>query len=93
LRNDIAQRRRVSETRKTPLQRFRKLIGDLGARKLRDMIITPTNHPQKTETDAEKVHRGDVNTGFRISGEDFGFHDILGSSVFLDNIINKVTYH
>jgi hypothetical protein len=93
LRNDIAQRRRVSETRKTPLQRFRKLIGDLGARKLRDMIITPKNHPQKTETDAEKVHRGDVNSGFRISGKDFGFHDILGSSLFLEDITRRLNYH
>ncbi len=34
-----------------------------------------------------RVRQGKVSTGFKVSGEDFGFHDILACAQFLDRVL------
>jgi glycosyltransferase involved in cell wall biosynthesis len=86
LRNEILQRERAFEIKKTRWEKFRSLLGDLGLRKIKEKVTAPRNLKQRTNIGAQKIQRGDVKSGFRISGEDFGFHDILGVSEFLTRI-------
>jgi len=36
-----------------------------------------------------RVRRGNVSAGFKVSGEDFGFHDILGCAGFLERVLPR----
>ena len=62
-------------------KRLRSIIGDLGARRVRERI--------RTHQLAERLEQGEAHSGFRASGNDFGFHDILGCTEFLTrNIVS-----
>ena len=65
--------------KKTLWGRTRSTIGDLGARGLRDRI---RNYQQN-----RKVKRGEVRSGFAVSGADFGFYDILECAEFLRRVV------
>jgi glycosyltransferase involved in cell wall biosynthesis len=56
--------------------RIRRSIGDLGLRDLRDRRINRL-----------KVRRGDIRTGFTISGYDFGFSNIVECADAVERII------
>jgi len=75
--------------RKTPWKRIRSKIGDLGARKIRDRMRRNEEVRTRTLQDGDKVKHGEVYSGFRISGADFEFNNILGCSDFLERIISK----
>ena len=61
---------------KTTLKgRIRSKIGDLGARTVRERIAAYQL--------AQKLERGGARTGFKASGKDFGFSDILECVEFL----------
>ena len=70
-----------------PWIRLRGKIGDMGLRQLRDRLEAHRLAKGRLSRDAEKVHRGDVRTGFRISGADFGFRDIVAAADFLSTIM------
>ena len=65
---------------------LRSSIGDLGLRRIRARIRDPRRIRERTFQDGRKVKQGEVKTGFRISGNDFGFQDILGCAEFLAGI-------
>jgi hypothetical protein len=62
-------------------QRSRSLIGSIGVRVLRQRMMAYEN--------VRKVKRGEVRSGFNISGADFRFYDILGCAAFLKGIISS----
>jgi len=91
LMNEISRRENLlgKERKKTLWRRARSKIGDLGVRKIKERIRIPIKVRKITSADAQKVNRGEVNTGLRISGVDFGFHDILGCAKLLSRIITE----
>ena len=87
LKKEISQRQQL--VKKPFWRRVRSQIGDLGAYRLTEKVRMPKKIRKITSTGAEKVRRGEVNTGLKISGADFGFHDILGAAKFLTGFIPK----
>jgi len=81
LKQEVLQRQQL--TKKTLWKRVRSQIGDIGAYRLTEKIRIPMRIKKITTAGAEKVRRGEVNTGLKISGTDFDFHDILGAARFL----------
>jgi hypothetical protein len=61
---------------RTPWRRLRTLVGDLGARRLRKWV-----------TSAPKAASRDIHPGFRVSGADSGFQDILGCAALLTRVL------
>ena len=57
-------------------QRVRKSIGDVGLRDLRDR-----------KANRVKVQGGDIRSGFKISGDDFGFSNIVEAADALERLI------
>ena len=88
---EISRRKRLGgdEPQKTVWKTLRSLAGDLGLRRVRARIRNPRRVRERTIQDAQKVKQGEVKTGLRISGKDFGFHDIVGSAEFLAGIITE----
>jgi hypothetical protein len=70
---------------KTLWRRLRNAIGDLGIRRLRDEVKTRQEEKRRTSQDALKVKRGNVRSGFHVSGSDFGFYNIVECADFLTN--------
>jgi glycosyltransferase involved in cell wall biosynthesis len=66
-----------------PWMRLRGKLGDMGLRQLRDRVDARRAAKVRLSGGAEKVCRGDVRTGFRISGTRFGFCDIVAAADFL----------
>lgn len=60
-------------------QLIRAGIGKLGGRKIRDRILA---HKL-----GQKLENGEASQGFRASGDDFGFSDILGCSKFFEKYV------
>ena len=89
LKEDIFKEEREWEMarRKTPWKRIRSKIGDLGARRIRDRIRRKKEAREKALQDGQRIKGGEFYSGFRISGADFGFDDIIGCSDFLGRII------
>jgi hypothetical protein len=63
--------------RRTLLRRIRTTIGDLGGRRLRNWLNPPL-----------KPGKADFHPGFRVSGADSGFQDILGCAALLTRIMS-----
>jgi hypothetical protein len=57
-------------------QRVRRAIGDVGLRDLRDR-----------KTNRLKVQGGDIRSGFKVSGDDFGFSNIVEAADALERLI------
>ncbi len=72
---------KLMEGKETFSQRSRSLIGNLGVRALRQRM--------KTVKNARKVKRGEVRSGFNVSGSDFSFYDILGCAAFLKRVVSS----
>ncbi len=85
---EISRRERL-EPQKTVWETLRSSVGDLGLRRIRARIRKPRQVRERTIQDAQKVKQGEVKTGLRISGKDFGFHDILGCAEFLAGITTE----
>jgi glycosyltransferase involved in cell wall biosynthesis len=88
LMNEISRREPLfgKERKKTLWRRVRSKIGDLGVRQIKERIRIPIKVRKITTADAQKVKHGEVDTGLKISGKDFGFHDILGCAEFLAGV-------
>ena len=71
---------------KTLWKTLRSSIGDLGVRRVRDRVRKSQQVRKRTKQDALKFKRGELNSGLSISGEDFGFYDILKCADFLGRI-------
>jgi glycosyltransferase involved in cell wall biosynthesis len=91
LMNEISRRAQLlgEERKKTIWRRVRSKIGDLGVRQIKERIRIPIKVRKITTAGAHKIKRGEVNTGLKISGVDFGFHDILGCAKFLNYIVTE----
>lgn len=89
LRDEISKTKQMGYRKKTLWRKTRALIGDLGMRQIKERIRTLREVKQRTESDAQKVNRGEVNGGLRISGNDFGFNNIIGCTEFLERIHNQ----
>ena len=76
------------ERQKTLNRRIRATIGDLGFRRLRDQVKTRQEQRIGRSQDALKVKRGNVHSGFHISGSDFGFYNILECADFLTSLVS-----
>jgi hypothetical protein len=63
---------------RTLWRRFRTLVGDLGARRLREWV-----------TSAPKAAPRDIHPGFRVSGTHSGFRDILGCAALLTRVLSE----
>ncbi len=63
------------------VRRTRHTIGRLGGHKLQRQI--------QALQETWKVRRGEVHSGFVVSGDDFGFNDILGCAEFLARITSS----
>ncbi len=61
------------------LRRLRSTIADCGVRDLRKLILT--------RRQAWNVKRGQAHIGLRVSGADFGFHDMIGCTEFLTRAV------
>ena len=73
----VVDEEQASAKNSKPLSRqIRGWVGDTGLRDLRDR-----------RANRLKVRRGDIQTGFRISGDDFGFSNIVESADALEQII------
>ncbi len=88
---EMARREALEEGNhsKTFWQTVRSSLGDLGLRRIRARIVKPKQIRERTVQDAQKVKRGEVNSGLKIFGEDFGFQDILGGAQFLAAITKE----
>jgi hypothetical protein len=88
LMNEISRRENSlgRERKKSFWKKVRYTIGDLGVRRIRERIRIPIKMKKITSACAQKVKCGEAKSGFRISGKDFGFHDILGCAEFLAGI-------
>lgn len=62
-------------------RRIRSLVRDLGGGRLRESI--------RTYQLARKLRHGAARSGFRASGDDFGFQDILECSDFISKHVNS----
>jgi glycosyltransferase involved in cell wall biosynthesis len=89
LRKNPSIMREVSlkERKKTIWRKIRIAIGDLGVRRVKERIRIPLTVRKTTVAGAEKVKRGQINSGIRISGGDFGINNILECTKLLSNII------
>ena len=85
---DISRRERLAggELQKTVWQTLRTSVGNLGLRRIRARIRDSRRIREGSIQGAQKVKQGEVKSGLRISGNDFGFHDILGCADFLAGI-------
>jgi Glycosyl transferase family 2 len=57
------------------MQQLRSTVGDLGVRSLRRRV--------RVHQVAQRLEKGELHSGFSVSGDDFGFSDILGCADFL----------
>lgn len=76
LKDVVNEEQADARNNKPSWHRVRGWIGDLGLRDLRDR-----------RTNRLKVRRGDIRTGFTISGYDFGFSNIVECADALERII------
>jgi glycosyltransferase involved in cell wall biosynthesis len=91
LKTEISRKERLAGggPQKTIWKTLRSSVGDLGFRRIRTRIRKPRQVREETMQDAQKIKQGEVKTGLRISGKDFGFHDILGCAEFLASITTE----
>ena len=81
LRKDILEKPQTAEqTPKSFWRQVRRWVGDRGLRALRNRMI-------KKRQDRLRVSRGDIQTGFRISGSDFRFSNIVEGADALERLI------
>jgi glycosyltransferase involved in cell wall biosynthesis len=71
----------TAEGRDTLWRPVRSLVAAVGARALRRRVRASRN--------ARKVNRGEVASGFQVSGGDFGFHGIVGCAQFLGGVVGR----
>lgn len=69
----------------TILWQIRLTIGKLGVGRIRRRV--------RAYHEIRKVRRGKVQSGFRISGDDFGFYDTLGCAQFLTGVVSSIQQH
>jgi hypothetical protein len=67
-----------NRSKKSLPRQLRDTIGKLGGRRLQQWMLR--------RQQAWKIQRGDVHSGFRVSGEDFGFSNIVGCAEFLGRV-------
>ena len=72
-----------------PWIRLRGKLGDMGLRQARDRLDAKRAAKVRLSGGAEKVRRGDVRTGFRVSGAEFGFRDIVAAADFLTRMMTN----
>jgi Glycosyl transferase family 2 len=72
-------------------QQVRRAVGDTGLRVLRERMMTQRQERLRILHDRSKVDRGDLRTGFRIAGSDFGFTTIVGCADVLERLIVPAT--
>ncbi len=68
-------------------QHVRRWVGNTGLRVMRDRMMTQRQERQRILHDRLKVDGGDIRTGFRISGSDFAFSNIVGCADVLERLI------
>lgn len=79
----------LKERKKTFWRKMRTTIGDLGVRQVKEKIRIPISIKKTTSADAKKIKRGEINSGLKISGLDFGFNDILGCAKMVSHIMEE----
>src|SRR5262249_3820465 len=73
----------VRRTQRGGWQPLRSLIGNAGARNLRQQI--------RTKMTAWKLSRGHAGRGFNVPGAAFGFYNVLESAEFLARVSSSIT--
>ena len=76
LKKVVNEEQADTSDRKPLWQRVRKSIGDVGLRDVRDR-----------KANRVKVQGGDIRSGFKISGDDFGFSNIVEAADALERLI------
>jgi hypothetical protein len=91
LMKEITRREQLlgKDRKKSLWKKARSKIGDLGVRRIKERIRIPLKIRKITSADAHKVKNGEINSGLKIRGVDFGFHDILGCAKFLNYIVTE----
>ena len=85
---DIANEEQAHARNSKPWwQRVRGWVGDRGLRALQDRMIQQRQDKLRIHQDRLKVRRGDIHTRFRISGDDFGFTNIVEGADALERLI------
>ena len=88
LRQEVIDEQQAKEqANKSFWQDVRKWMGNSGLRAVRDRLMKHRRKKQRTQQDRLKVRRGDIKGGFRISGYDFGFSNIIGGADVLERLI------
>jgi glycosyltransferase involved in cell wall biosynthesis len=85
LQEALLQERAAYEPAVTLALRIRWAIGRLGARRLRNLRRS-FQRMLRMRKEVRKVRAGDVQSGFEVPGEQFGFRDILGCAEFLEEV-------
>ncbi len=86
LRKEMLQHQ-AEQADKSLWQLVRRAVGNTGIRVLRDRMMTQRQERLRILQDRAKVDRGDLRTGFRISGSDFGFTTIVGCANVVERLI------
>lgn len=87
LKNVLNEEQVYDRNSKSWWQRVRGWIGDRGLRALRHRVIKLRQEKLRIHNDRLKVRRGGIQTGFRISGSDFEFSNIVEGADALERII------
>jgi glycosyltransferase involved in cell wall biosynthesis len=90
LRKEILEKPQAAEqTRKSLWRQVRGWVGDRGLRALRNRMIKQRQEKLRIHHDRLRVSRGDTRTGFRISGADFRFSNIVEGADALARLIGS----
>lgn len=87
LKNVLNEEKVYDRNSKSWWQRIWGWIGDRGLRALRDRMIKQRQEKLRIQNDRLKVRCGGIRAGFRISGSDFGFLNIIEGADALERII------
>jgi len=71
----------TNSKKSTPPSRIRLTVGKLGVGRIRQRV--------NAYRELRKVRRGQVDSGFRISGGDFGFYDTFECAQFLTGVLSS----
>jgi glycosyltransferase involved in cell wall biosynthesis len=85
LQQALVQERAGYEPAVTLVLRIRWAIGRLGARRLRELRRS-IERALRLKGEVSKVRRGDVQSGFQVPGDAFGFRDIVGCAQFMGSV-------
>ncbi len=88
LRKEVINEQQAEERASKSLwQRVRWWVGDRGLRVLRDRMIKQRQEKLRIRHDRLKISHGGIRTGFRISGSDFRFSNIVEGAESLERMI------